>query len=84
MSDELKRLEAIHAMTGTDGWKYLLEEVNQRAETLDSINGVHNLETLYHSKGQLIELTHLINLRDIVSDQIDDYAFNEDNVDIMD
>lgn len=84
MSDELKKLEALHDMTATKGWKYLLEEVEQRIEVLDSIGGVHNIETLYHSKGQLIELTGLLNLRQVVSDQIDDFASNEDNEDFMD
>lgn len=84
MSDELKKLEALHDMTATEGWKYLLEEVEQRIEILDSIGGVHNIETLYHSKGQLIELTGLLNLRQVVSDQIDDFASNGDNEDFMD
>lgn len=84
MSDELKKLEALHDMTSTEGWKYLIEEVEQRVEVLNSISGIHNLESLYHSKGQLIELTGLLNLRDIVSDQIDDLASAGDNEDFID
>lgn len=83
MSDELKKLEALHDMTATEGWKYLLEEVEQRISVLDSVGGVHNIETLYHSKGQLVELIGLRNLRDVVSDQIDDLASPEDNEDFM-
>lgn len=79
MSDELKKLEALHDMTATEGWRHLMEEVEQRLEVVNSVEGVHSTETLFYAKGQFTELTYLLNLRTIVGDQIDQLASLEDN-----
>lgn len=84
MSDELKKLEALHDMTATEGWKYLMEEVESSLEVVNTIERVHSIETLFYAKGQLTELTYLLNLRTIVGDQIDELASPEGNEDFMD
>lgn len=79
MSDELKKLEAIHEMTSTEGWKELMEEAESRLKVISSIEGVHSEPSLFYAKGQLTELTYLLNLRTFVGDQIDRIASGEDN-----
>lgn len=56
----------------TKGWKQLVDELEEEAESLDTITTVSEIDELHYRRGKLSVLTRVLNLKDIL-----DAAFEE-------
>ena len=50
----------------TDGWKQLLEDFNNNAIQINSVEATKDSDDLHFRKGQLNVLAHLLNMENIV------------------
>ena len=51
----------------TDGWKQLMEDFNNNATQINSVEATKDSDDLYFRKGQLNVLAHLLNIETIVN-----------------
>ena len=51
----------------TDGWKQLIEDFNNNAMQINSVEATKDSDDLYFRKGQLSVLAHLLNMETIVN-----------------
>lgn len=66
MDKELERYyEDRFSMTGSQGWKDFLVDVNEMIDNVNNILGAKNEQELYFKKGQLDILIWLTRLRDL-------------------
>ena len=74
--DEAKRLEAIQSTVTSDGWKYLVEDIQAKIEAIkeEFTQPSTNLEMLRFGQGRLIVYREFVALRAIVEQIIDQHA----------
>ncbi len=63
----------------TDGWKQLMQDFNNNAEHINSVEAVKDADDMYFRKGQLNVLAHLINMENIVSTNYDEANKSEED-----
>ena len=51
----------------TDGWKQLMQDFNNNALSINSIEATKDADDMFFRKGQLNVLAHLINMETIVN-----------------
>lgn len=57
-----KYFRDMNALLRSEGWKHLLEEVEQTIESVNTIEFTKDVNDLYFRKGQLAVLANLLNL----------------------
>lgn len=75
-NDDTKRLEAIHSTVSSDGWKYLVEDIEAKIDAMkeEFINPNVSLELLRFGQGRISVYKEMVSLRDVVSQIIDQHA----------
>ena len=56
---EQERFRALFDMFETEGWHYLMADIEKDIELLDNVMSVNNRDDLYFRKGALATLTNL-------------------------
>ena len=51
----------------SDGWKQLMQDFNNNAVQINSVEAVKDADDMYFRKGQLNVLAHLLNMETIVT-----------------
>ena len=59
--------DAYFSLFITDGWKQLVQDFNNNALQINSIEAAKDADDMFFRKGQLNVLAHLINMETIVS-----------------
>ena len=79
MNQELQKYyEERFSMMATEGWKELLEDIDNMIEPLNNISTIEDERSLQFRKGELSILTWLKNLKEISERAYED--LNEKNV----
>lgn len=79
MTPELQAYyEARFSMMATEGWKDLLEDIDNMIEPLNNISTIEDEKSLQFRKGELSILTWLKNLKQVSEQAYED--LNEKNV----
>lgn len=75
-NDDTKRLEAIHSTVSSDGWKYLVEDIESKIDAMkeEFVNPNVSLELLRFGQGRISVYKEMVSLRDVVSQIIDQHA----------
>jgi hypothetical protein len=61
----------------TDGWKQLIEELNQNALVINSVEATKDTNDLYMRKGQINVLAYILNLESTTNANYEE--LNKDN-----
>ena len=56
----------------TDGWKQLMQDFNNNALSINSIEAAKDADDMFFRKGQLNVLAHLLNLENIIKTNYDE------------
>ena len=75
-----KAFEDRLSMCASDGWRDLIEEVNEFMEIVNTLDGVSTVEEVYLRKGKIEAFRWLIHLRDNANSNYDLLMENKDNV----
>jgi hypothetical protein len=79
MNQELQKYyEERFSMMATEGWKELLEDIDNMIEPLNNISTIEDERSLQFRKGELSILTWLKNLKEVSERAFED--LNEKNV----
>ena len=63
----------------TDGWKQLMQDFNNNALSINSIEAAKDADDMFFRKGQLNVLAHLINMESIVTNNYDELVKTEED-----
>ena len=63
----------------SDGWKQLMQDFNNNAVQINSVEAVKDADDMYFRKGQLNVLAHLLNMENIVSTNYDEADKSEED-----
>jgi hypothetical protein len=63
----------------SDGWKQLMQDFNNNAVQINSVEAVKDADDVYFRKGQLNVLAHLLNMENIVSTNYDEANKSEED-----
>ncbi len=63
----------------SDGWKQLMQDFNNNAVQINSVEAVKDADDMYFRKGQLNVLAHLLNMENIVSTNYDETNKSEED-----
>tara|TARA_B100001059_G_scaffold184976_1_gene186656 strand:+ start:3150 stop:3395 length:246 start_codon:yes stop_codon:yes gene_type:complete len=63
----------------SDGWKQLMQDFNNNAVQINSVEAVKDADDMYFRKGQLNVLAHLLNMENIVSTNYDEANKSEED-----
>jgi hypothetical protein len=63
----------------SDGWKQLMQDFNNNAVQINSVEAVKDANDVYFRKGQLNVLAHLLNMENIVSTNYDEANKSEED-----
>ena len=63
----------------TDGWKQLMQDFNNNAMQINSIESTKDADDMFFRKGQLNVLAHLINMESIVTNNYDELVKTEED-----
>lgn len=72
--DERNTLETLKEMCISPGWKIFVSYLTEDRQVLNDLNGVKDLEELYHRKGKLSLIDDILSYEDKL-----DRALDEDN-----
>jgi hypothetical protein len=62
----------------TDGWKQLIEELQQNALVINSVEATKDSNDLYMRKGQINVLAYILNLESTTNNNYDELENNND------
>ena len=62
----------------TDGWKQLIEELQQNALVINSVEATKDANDLYMRKGQINVLAYILNLESATNTNYDELNKNND------
>ena len=62
----------------TDGWKQLIEDFNNNAMQINSVEATKDSDDLHFRKGQLNVLAHLLNMETIVNTNYEEASKEDD------
>ena len=62
----------------TDGWKQLIEELQQNALVINSVESTKDANDLYMRKGQINVLAYILNLESTINNNYDELNTNND------
>ena len=62
----------------TDGWKQLIEELEQNALVINSVEATKDANDLYMRKGQINVLAYILNLESTTNNNYDELNTNND------
>tara|TARA_Y100001973_G_C5075894_1_gene269967 strand:+ start:223 stop:471 length:249 start_codon:yes stop_codon:yes gene_type:complete len=62
----------------TDGWKQLIEELQQNALVINSVEATKDSNDLYMRKGQINVLAYILNLESTTNNNYDELNTNND------
>ena len=65
----------------SEGWKQLIEELNQNALVINSVEATKDVDDMYFRKGQLNVLAHVINLETAVNNTFEDQSKEQEEDD---
>jgi predicted DNA-binding protein len=84
--EDTRRLEAIHSTVTSDGWKYLVEDIETKVESIkeEFTQAATNLELLRFGQGRLVVYREFASLRAIVAQILDNLALDavEDSAEV--
>ena len=63
----------------SDGWKQLMQDFNNNAVQINSVEAVKDADDMFFRKGQLNVLAHLLNMENIVSTNYDEANKSEED-----
>lgn len=77
--DDLKRAEAIQSTVVTDGWKHLLDDVQNKVEQLkhELTNPNVTLDLLRLAQGRIIVYNEMLSLRALIENALDQHKEDE-------
>ena len=62
----------------TNGWKQLLEDFNNNALQINSVEATKDSDDMYFRKGQLNVLAYLLNMENIIRTNYDELETSDD------
>ena len=62
----------------TDGWKQLMQDFNNNAMQINSVEATKDSDDLHFRKGQLNVLAHLLNMETIVNTNYEEASKEDD------